>query len=30
MLATLAQQSALDGCAEVVLDDDLIGRLRGE
>ncbi|WP_261576191.1 lantibiotic dehydratase family protein, partial [Frankia gtarii] len=30
LLATLAQQSALDGCAEVVLDDDLIGRLRGE
>ncbi|GAA4603976.1 lantibiotic dehydratase [Actinoallomurus liliacearum] len=29
-LAKLAQRSALDGCAEVVLDDDLIGRLRGD
>ncbi|WP_329260803.1 lantibiotic dehydratase [Actinoallomurus sp. NBC_01490] len=29
-LAELAQQSALDGCAEVVLDDELIGRLRGD
>jgi len=30
LLAALAQQSALDGCAEVVLDDDLISRLRGD
>nr|WP_322769638.1 lantibiotic dehydratase [Frankia sp. Cr1] len=30
LLARLAQGSALDGRAEVVLDDDLIGRLRGE
>ncbi|MGH3686480.1 MAG: lantibiotic dehydratase [Pseudonocardiaceae bacterium] len=30
LLAALAQQSALDGCAEVVLDDDLIASLRGE
>lgn len=30
VLAELAQRSALDGCAEVVLDDALIGRLRGE
>ncbi|WP_045876518.1 lantibiotic dehydratase [Pseudofrankia sp. DC12] len=30
LLATLAQRSALDGCAEVVLDDDLIESLRGE
>ncbi|GLZ16045.1 hypothetical protein Acsp04_62800 [Actinomadura sp. NBRC 104425] len=29
VLAELAQRSALDGCAEVVLDDELIGRLRG-
>ncbi|MEO3861894.1 lantibiotic dehydratase [Acrocarpospora sp. B8E8] len=29
LLAALAQQSALDGCAEVVLDEDLIGSLRG-
>ncbi|RCG19046.1 lantibiotic dehydratase [Sphaerisporangium album] len=30
VLATLAQQSAVDGCAEVVLDDDLIESLRGD
>ncbi|GLY90537.1 lantibiotic dehydratase [Actinoallomurus iriomotensis] len=30
MLAELAQQSALDGPAEVILDDELIGRLRGD
>ncbi|WP_322747936.1 MULTISPECIES: lantibiotic dehydratase [unclassified Frankia] len=30
LLSTLAQQSALDGCTEVVLDDDLIGSLRGD
>ncbi|WP_432830665.1 lantibiotic dehydratase [Dactylosporangium sp. CA-092794] len=30
LLGQLAQQSALDGCAEVVLDDALIGRLRGD
>lgn len=30
LLTALAQQSALDGCAEVVLDDDLIGSLRGD
>uniref|UniRef100_UPI00211735F7 lantibiotic dehydratase family protein n=1 Tax=Frankia sp. AvcI1 TaxID=573496 RepID=UPI00211735F7 len=30
LLATLAQQSALDGCTDVVLDDDLIGSLRGD
>ncbi|CAJ61347.1 MULTISPECIES: lantibiotic dehydratase [Frankia] len=30
LLATLAQGAALDGCAEVVLDDDLFGRLRSE
>ncbi|MEV0399117.1 lantibiotic dehydratase [Actinoallomurus sp. NPDC050550] len=30
VLAELAQRSALDGCAEVVLDDELIGRLRGD
>ncbi|HEU0088208.1 MAG TPA: lantibiotic dehydratase family protein [Pseudonocardiaceae bacterium] len=30
LLAELAQRSALDGCAEVVLDDDLIASLRGE
>ncbi len=30
LLATLAQRSALDGCAEVVLDDELIGQLRSE
>ncbi|MGC4804982.1 lantibiotic dehydratase [Micromonospora sp. DT233] len=29
LLAQLAQQAALDGCAEVILDDELIGRLRG-
>ncbi|TCJ34566.1 lantibiotic dehydratase [Parafrankia sp. BMG5.11] len=29
LLTSLAQQSALDGCTEVVLDDDLIGSLRG-
>ena len=28
LLAELAQRCALDGCAEVILDDDLIGRLR--
>ncbi|MFC4588553.1 lantibiotic dehydratase [Sphaerisporangium corydalis] len=28
-LSAIAQQSALDGCAEVVLDDDLIASLRG-
>jgi len=30
LLAELAQRSALDGCAEVVLDDALAGRLRGD
>jgi len=30
LLTTLAQRSALDDCAEVVLDDDLIGSLRGD
>ncbi|MEV5710965.1 lantibiotic dehydratase [Actinoallomurus sp. NPDC052274] len=30
VLAQLAQRSALDGCAEVVLDDELIDRLRGD
>lgn len=30
LLATLAQHSALGGCTEVVLDDGLIGRLRGD
>ncbi|MFI6129488.1 lantibiotic dehydratase [Micromonospora sp. NPDC051141] len=30
LLAQLAQQSALDDCAEVILDDELIGRLRGD
>ncbi|MEV6527862.1 lantibiotic dehydratase [Longispora sp. NPDC051575] len=30
LLIQLAQQSALDGCVEVVLDDALIGRLRGD
>ncbi|GAB1641488.1 lantibiotic dehydratase [Krasilnikovia sp. MM14-A1259] len=30
LLGQLAQQSVLDGCAEVVLDDGLIGRLRGD
>jgi hypothetical protein len=30
LLTTLAQQSALDGCTDVVLDDDLIGSLRGD
>ena len=30
LLVQLAQQSALDGGAEVILDDDLIGRLRGD
>lgn len=30
LLAALAQQSALDGGAEVVLDDDLIGSLHGD
>ncbi|MEU3457866.1 lantibiotic dehydratase [Micromonospora sp. NPDC006766] len=30
LLAQLAQQSALNGCAEVVLDDELMGRLRGD
>jgi len=30
LLGHLAQQSALEGCAEVVLDDALIGRLRGD
>ncbi|MBB5866701.1 thiopeptide-type bacteriocin biosynthesis protein [Allocatelliglobosispora scoriae] len=30
VLAELAQRSALDGCAEVVLDDELINRLRGD
>jgi thiopeptide-type bacteriocin biosynthesis protein len=30
LLGQLAQQSALEGCAEVVLDDALIGRLRGD
>jgi thiopeptide-type bacteriocin biosynthesis protein len=30
LLTELAQQSALDGCAEVILDDDLIARLRGD
>ncbi|SCL26331.1 thiopeptide-type bacteriocin biosynthesis domain-containing protein [Micromonospora nigra] len=29
LLGQLAQQAALDGCAEVVLDDALIDRLRG-
>ncbi|MCK9904187.1 lantibiotic dehydratase [Frankia sp. Cpl3] len=29
-LAALAQQAALNGCAEVILDDDLIGSLRGD
>ncbi|MEU4645537.1 lantibiotic dehydratase [Micromonospora sp. NPDC023814] len=29
LLGQLAQQAALDGCAEVVLDDPLIDRLRG-
>jgi thiopeptide-type bacteriocin biosynthesis protein len=28
LLAELAQRSALDGCAEVLLDDDLVGQLR--
>ena len=30
LLGQLAQHSALDGCNEVVLDDALIGRLRGD
>lgn len=30
LLTELAQRSALDGCAEVLLDDDLIDRLRGD
>ncbi|CNE64599.1 thiopeptide-type bacteriocin biosynthesis domain [Mycobacterium tuberculosis] len=30
LLADLAQQSALDGCAEVVLDDELAAALRGD
>ncbi|MEU8264012.1 lantibiotic dehydratase [Micromonospora sp. NPDC048999] len=30
LLAQLAQQSALNGCAEVVLDDELVDRLRGD
>ncbi len=30
LLAELAQRTALDGCAEVVLDEELIGRLRGD
>ncbi|MFG3715993.1 lantibiotic dehydratase [Micromonospora sp. NPDC047730] len=30
LLGQLAQQAALDGCAEVVLDDVLIDRLRGD
>ncbi|PZG13517.1 lantibiotic dehydratase [Micromonospora craterilacus] len=30
LLAQLAQQSALNGCAEVVLDEELIRRLRGD
>ncbi|MBM0255747.1 lantibiotic dehydratase [Micromonospora sp. 4G55] len=30
LLGQLAQQAALDGCAEVVLDDALIDRLRGD
>jgi thiopeptide-type bacteriocin biosynthesis protein len=30
LLGQLAQQSALDGCSEVVLDDALIERLRGD
>ncbi|WP_329243102.1 lantibiotic dehydratase [Actinoallomurus sp. NBC_01490] len=30
VLAELAQQSALDGCTEVILDDELIGRLRDD
>ncbi|GAB3977740.1 lantibiotic dehydratase [Actinoallomurus acanthiterrae] len=30
VLAELAQRSTLDDCAEVVLDDELIGRLRGD
>ncbi|MFV2019364.1 lantibiotic dehydratase [Micromonospora sp. LOL_023] len=30
LLAHLAQRSAVDGRAEVVLDDDLVGRLRGD
>ncbi|XVQ10325.1 lantibiotic dehydratase [Spirillospora sp. CA-255316] len=30
LLAELAQRSALDGCAEVVLDDDLVASLRGD
>jgi thiopeptide-type bacteriocin biosynthesis protein len=30
LLGQLAQQSALDGCAEVVVDDALIERLRGD
>jgi thiopeptide-type bacteriocin biosynthesis protein len=30
LLGQLAQQAALDRCAEVVLDDALIGRLRGD
>lgn len=30
LLAELAQRSALEGCAEVVLGDDLISRLRGD
>ena len=30
ILAELAQHSALDGCTDVMLDDELIGRLRGD
>jgi hypothetical protein len=30
LLVSLAQQSALDGCTEVVLDNGLIGSLRGD
>ncbi|MEU8048399.1 lantibiotic dehydratase [Micromonospora haikouensis] len=30
LLAQLAQQSALNDCAEIVLDDELIGRLRSD
>ncbi|WP_432983036.1 lantibiotic dehydratase [Dactylosporangium sp. CA-233914] len=30
LLGCLAQQAALDGCAEVVLDDPLIAQLRGD
>ncbi|WP_243723290.1 lantibiotic dehydratase [Actinomadura sp. 7K507] len=30
LLTDLAQQSALDGCADVVLDEDLVAALRGD